>query len=181
MGAWLVGVEGGYGPRYEQTAVASDPRRAFNTHEVARAGTMGVLFGRAFGPFLAVASARAPLFFNGEWTLGVGGGFEVPVRAARIGALATFGYGGFTANSCECGRLQYSGVFARGEVTIRYRVLQDAIGAHALPDFEVYLGGSIGVTAMRAQYSDMSQYGLHLDDVGLRVGPHATLSAGFEF
>jgi len=181
-GPWLLGLEGGYGPRYERSSVASDPRRAFSTHEVARAGTLGFVVGRAFGPFVAVASARAPLFFDGEWTLGLGGGFELkPAPPFRVGALATFGWGGFTANSCECGRLSYSGPFARGDVTFRYRVLADAIGEqHPLPGFEVYFGAAVGVTVMQARYPDMSQYGLALDDVGTRVGPHATLAMGFE-
>lgn len=179
-GPWLIGLEGGYGPRYETSDVATDARRGFSTHEVARAGTMGFVVGRAFGPFVAVASARAPLLFAGEWGLGLGGGFELePAPPLRVGALATFGWGGFTSTG---GGLEYDGPFGRGDLTFRYRVLAGTIGEdHPLPGFEVYLGVAVGATVMRARYPDLSQYGLSLDDVGTRVGPHATAAAGFEF
>ena len=180
--AWLVAMEAGYGPRYERSAVVSDTRRGFSTHETAHAGTLGFSVARSFGPLLLNGSARAPPFFNGEWTLGVGGGFEArAARAVRVGALVTVGYGGFTANACECGRLQYAGAFARGDVTLRYRVLEDNLGEHALPSFDVFLALALGATMMRAHYPDMSQYGLHLEDNGVRVGPHATVAVGFEF
>ncbi|MGZ3423180.1 MAG: hypothetical protein ACXVEE_35285, partial [Polyangiales bacterium] len=181
---WMLGFEGGYGPRYERSSVAEDPRRGFSTHQTAHAGTIGLSFGRSFGSgALLLASARVPGVFNGEWTLGGGGGYEGRVgRGMRLGGLATVGYGGFTANSCECGRLEYSGFFARGDATFRYRFLEANLTEPrpSLSTFDVFFSAAIGATVMQARYPDMSQYGLHLDDTGLRLGPHVTVGFGFE-
>lgn len=179
---WVFGMDAAYGPRFEVNPSPRSPRSPRSNDDIGRAGSFGLTFGHTWSNGVgAFAVARMPAFFEGEGALGAGVGIERHVgEAIRLFGAVQGGYKWLFNDSCECGDLTYEGPWTRVEVGVRHRVLEGLEGPSASAStFDIYLSAAIGADLVVARYPDLSQYGLDLDDHGIRIGADPSLAAGF--
>jgi hypothetical protein len=182
---WELGVEAAYGPRFEPSPKAP-PAYLATRNDVGHAYSTGLILGRhvAFGlRVLAVVRMAVPSL-EGEMALGAGVGLERRVTPAlSLRGAVVGGYKLLSNDSCECGGLEYQGAWARAEVGLRYFLLHlvgvERAPSPALASFDIFVAGTLGFDAVAARYPDGTQYGLHREDGGWRLGPDAGLGVGF--